>query len=120
MLFLIAAYEVSATPALCWTTDGVVIHQADVHSLDIDTFCSCRLPEEFAEIGTSLCGELTSYTTGCDYCDILVINLTGCHGNGTYLREDVIIIFAVLVIANGRHGNHTLSLSMSKEECCSF
>ena len=57
---------------------------------------------------------------------LLGINLTGCHGNSTYLREEIIfiIIFAVLVLVSllmhGRHGNHTLSSSMSKEECRSF
>ena len=33
---------------------------------------------------------------------LLVKNLTGCHGNGTYLREEIIfiIMFAVLVIVS--------------------
>ena len=81
------------------STDGVIVHQADVHRLDIDTsICTCRIPQEFAEIGASLCGELLLIPLAVT----IVLLGTDCRGYSTYKNDQIIfiIIFAVLVIVS--------------------
>ena len=98
-------HRVSVTPAIVYrlTTDGVIVHQVDVHRLDINTsICSCRVFHknlqrlELLYVVSSLLIPLAVTIV------LLGINLTGCRGHSTYLREEIIfiVIFAVLVLSH--------------------
>ena len=91
-----------STKCHCGSTDGVIVDQADVHRLDIDTsICSAvfhinlqRLERLYMVSSLLIPLSVTIVLVG--------INLTGCHGNSTYLREEIIfiIIFELLVLVS--------------------
>ena len=102
--FIIASYEVSVTPAV--VLDSLLMGSSfiklmitvwiSIHLFALAIFHKNLQSLERLYVVSSLLIPLAVTIV------LLGINLTGCHGNSTYLKEEIIfiIIFAVLVLVS--------------------